>query len=234
MADAADADLLQSGKQAEVAAKLATGKQKKDAGDAAFKSGDVKAALRSYHESLLWIMGLDKTALPGYKAPEPPADGKEKEKEKSEVDDMLEKVHSNVAACHIKLGNWKRALEASDKTLKKNEDNYKAMFRKGKALGELGYFEKAEKVLSELLKKNPSDEAAIKAEMERLNAMDKVREKEHSKKYKGFLNKEKAKTEGLSGGDDDQMEPLSGGPVPSASIEEVPVEAEPADDDDDD
>ena len=30
------------------------------------------------------------------------------------------------------------------------------MFRKGKALGELGYVEKAEKVLKELLKKNPA------------------------------------------------------------------------------
>jgi hypothetical protein len=30
------------------------------------------------------------------------------------------------------------------------------MFRKGKALGELGFFEKAEKVLEELKTKNPS------------------------------------------------------------------------------
>jgi hypothetical protein len=40
--------------------------------------------------------------------------------------------------------------------LAKNENNYKAMFRKGKALGELGFFEKAEKVLEELKTKNPS------------------------------------------------------------------------------
>ena len=40
--------------------------------------------------------------------------------------------------------------------LAKNENNFKAMFRKGKALGELGFFEKAEKVLEELKTKNPS------------------------------------------------------------------------------
>jgi hypothetical protein len=38
--------------------------------------------------------------------------------------------------------------------LAKNENNYKVMFRKGKALGELGFFLKAEKVLEELKTKN--------------------------------------------------------------------------------
>jgi tetratricopeptide (TPR) repeat protein len=28
---------------------------------------------------------------------------------------MLEKIYSNMAACHIKNGNWKRALETADK-----------------------------------------------------------------------------------------------------------------------
>jgi hypothetical protein len=40
--------------------------------------------------------------------------------------------------------------------LAKNENNHKAAFRKGKAQAELGYVEKAEKTLAELLKKNPS------------------------------------------------------------------------------
>lgn len=28
---------------------------------------------------------------------------------------MLEKIYSNMAACHIKKGNWKRAVETADK-----------------------------------------------------------------------------------------------------------------------
>lgn len=39
-----------------------------------------------------------------------------------------------------------------------NENNYKALFRKAKGLGETGYFEKAEKILDDLLKKNESGE----------------------------------------------------------------------------
>lgn len=34
------------------------------------------------------------------------------------------------------------------------------MFRKGKALGELGYYERAEKVLEDLKTKNPSGECS--------------------------------------------------------------------------
>lgn len=37
------------------------------------------------------------------------------------------------------------------KALAKNDKNTKALFRKGKALGELGFFEKSEKILSDLL-----------------------------------------------------------------------------------
>ena len=36
--------------------------------------------------------------------------------------------------------------------LKYNPKNYKAMFRKARALKEQGYFEKAEKILEELIK----------------------------------------------------------------------------------
>lgn len=92
-----------------------------------------------------------------------------------QVDDILEKIYANMSACHLKNQNWKRAVETADKVrfrivdhttyiygtyslqaLAKNENNYKAMFRKGKALGEQGFFEKALKVLEELKKKNPS------------------------------------------------------------------------------
>jgi len=91
--------------------------------------------------------------------------------------------------------------------LAKNEGNYKAMFRKGKALGELGFFEKAEKVLEELKSKSSSglflvtciippnffclivpilDAPGATAEIARLRAIDQVREKAHKQKLKGL------------------------------------------------
>ena len=44
--------------------------------------------------------------------------------------------------------------------LSKNADNVKAKFRKGKALGELGFFEKASKILEDLLEANEKGSGA--------------------------------------------------------------------------
>ncbi|GBE87965.1 hypothetical protein BKA93DRAFT_793376 [Sparassis latifolia] len=176
---------------AEVLKKLNVAKEKKETGDQAFKAGELQNALRSYHEALLYLNGIDKTPLAPLTAQtEPVVDGAAKAKPKTEVDEMLEKIYSNQSACHLKRGNWKRAIETADKALTQNADNYKALFRKAKALGELGFFEKAEKILEDLLQKNPSDAPAINAELTRLRAIDKVREKVHNQKFKGFLNRE--------------------------------------------
>ncbi|PPQ76239.1 hypothetical protein CVT26_008147 [Gymnopilus dilepis] len=184
------------------AQKLATAKQKKETADEAFKQGNVKDALKSYHEALMYLLGLDKNALQSIGiAPQPasssdPTDGG-KIKEKTEVDEIVEKIYANMSACHLKNQNWKRAVETADKALAKNENNYKAMFRKGKALGEQGFFEKALK------------------EIARLKAIDDERERVHKKKMKGFLNKAEKKGEALF---DQSTEPTA---IKSGFIEEV-------------
>jgi len=80
------------------------------------------------------------------------------------------------------------------------------MFRKGKALGELGNFERAEKVLEDLAKKSPSgmcfsdflcfqrldsgniDAAAANAELTRLRSVDKERERQQDQKIRGLFS----------------------------------------------
>lgn len=175
--------------------KVQTAKQKKDTADQAFKNGDLTAALRAYYEALLFLKGLDKNALKSIgigassaPAPSSSTDGKDA-KEKTEIDDLEEKIHSNMAAVHIKKGTWHRAVDAADKALAKNENNYKAMFRKGKALGEQGFIERATKLLEEVKEKNPADTAAVDAELARLKVLDKERDKVSKQKLKGFLNK---------------------------------------------
>jgi len=94
--------------------------------------------------------------------------------------------------------------------LSKNEANSKALFRKAKALGELGYFEKAETVLNEIKKVSPSGELyldslqsisltneyallvvpypetpMVDAELARQKAMDRERQKVHDQKMRG-------------------------------------------------
>ena len=67
------------------------------------------------------------------------------------MDFLSEKIYSNMSQVHLKRGNWKRAIETADVALQLNKKNYKAAFRKARALKEQGYFEKAEKILVDLL-----------------------------------------------------------------------------------
>lgn len=172
----------------EVEGKISIAKQKKDTADAAFKEGNMPSALRSYHEALLYLQGLDKSILPGV-APSPPQSDDDKQK-RTEVDELIEKIYSNMSACHIKNSNWKRALESADKALAKNENNHKAQLRKGKAQAELGWYERAEKTLNDLINKNPSDVQAVKAELKRVRDAAAVLEKKHNQKMRGFLSRE--------------------------------------------
>ncbi|KAH6913178.1 hypothetical protein BKA70DRAFT_1262108 [Coprinopsis sp. MPI-PUGE-AT-0042] len=180
--------------------KLDTAKQYKETGDQAFKAGKVKEALGSYHSALMYLHGLDKNALQSVgMAPAAPTSSDDKDtKPKTEIDELLEKIYANQCACHLKNSNWARVIETADKAIAKNEANYKALFRKAKALGEQGFYEKAVKILTDVKSKSPADAAACDQELARLRAIDDEREKAHKKKLKGFLNKEKAKAAGLS------------------------------------
>ncbi|KAJ3515488.1 hypothetical protein NLJ89_g1718 [Agrocybe chaxingu] len=168
------------------AQKVSTAKQKKDTADQAFKLGNTKDALKAYHEALMYLLGLDKNALQSIGMAAKPVDGSSGE------------------------GKDKERTEA----LAKNESNYKAMFRKGKALGEQGFFEKALKVLEDLKAKNPSDTSLVDTEIARLRAIDNERERVHKQKMKGFLNKAEKKGASIS----DDVEPVA---IEAGFIEEV-------------
>ncbi|KIM67550.1 hypothetical protein SCLCIDRAFT_1210202 [Scleroderma citrinum Foug A] len=171
-----------------IESKIEIGRSKKDSGDVAFKEGDVKSALRAYHEALMYFVGIDRTALSALGIANNDSDVSEKER--NEVDVMVEKIHANTAACHIKQGNWKRALETAEKALAKNPANSKALFRKAKAQGELGFIEKAEETLLEAKKiSSPAEVPLVEAELARLRALDRERQKAADQRMRGFLSR---------------------------------------------
>lgn len=188
---------------------LATGKEKKDAGDVAFRKGEIKQALLSYHQALMYLQGIDKQGLPGIGPPPSDTPKTDSEESKSgtgsqsqsgeprtEADEMIEKVYSNMSACHIKNANWKRALDCAERALKKNPQNFKALFRKGKALGELGWLERAEKTFTDLKAQNPTDAQLVEQELARMKIQDAERERKANQKLRGFLSRDKDKGKG--------------------------------------
>jgi len=169
------------------------GKQKKEQGDAEFKLGHIKEAMRAYHEATMYLSGLDRSIMSAVASQGPKEDNEAPEKKRTEADELLEKIYANMCACHIKNGNWKRAVESADKALDRNPKNFKASLRKAKAQAELGWVEKAEKILTGLKDLSADDQKQVDAELARIRAADRVREKQHETKFKGFLAREKGK-----------------------------------------
>jgi len=174
-------------------AKLKTAQSKKDEGDAEFKSSNLQRALMFYHQALFYLKGLDSNTT-DVVAGNPGDQSATMSPEKKEINDLIEKVYLNMCACLIKQGKWQRAIDTAGKVLEKNADNVKAKFRKGKALGELGFFEKATAMLEELLQANDKgpDAPAIRAELQRFKVMEKAVTKKADTKMRGFLNKDKS------------------------------------------
>ncbi|KAJ3766418.1 hypothetical protein FB446DRAFT_776092 [Lentinula raphanica] len=169
--------------------KFEIAKKQKETGDIAFKEGKVKEALVSYHGALMYAQGLDKNAFKSMGMSDPAEAGQSK----TEVDEFLEKIYNNMSACHMKTGNWRRTQETAEKVLSKNDKNYKAMYRKAKALAEQGYLERAYKLYEDLITKNPSEATLYGQELSRYKAIDAQREKANNAKLKGFLNKAEKK-----------------------------------------
>ncbi|KAG9027572.1 hypothetical protein FRB95_007603 [Tulasnella sp. JGI-2019a] len=192
-------------KKEETEAKMKIGREKKEAGDKSFKEGDTKAALRQYHEAMMYVQGIDKSVLGAIDQSAKTEDGKSP---KTEADVLLEKLQSNICgesilvvctfcllilkpcheACHIKNENWKRAVETANQILKKSPENKKALLRKGKGLLGQGFTEKAVELFQTLEKQDPED-AEVKRELAAAKAADKAATSKGLKKFKGFLNK---------------------------------------------
>jgi len=75
----------------------------------------------------MYLQGIDKQGLPGIgplpgAASEPDAtEGKTTDsrsqvpEQRTEADDMIEKIYSNMSACHLKNSNWRRALDCAER-----------------------------------------------------------------------------------------------------------------------
>ncbi|EIN09705.1 TPR-like protein [Punctularia strigosozonata HHB-11173 SS5] len=202
----------------DVRVKIETAQKLKDQGDQAFKAGDARGALVHYHQSLMYVKGISRNTTDAMSG-----GANDGTRPKTEVDEFEEKIYANMSACHLKTENWRRAVETADQALKKNPDNWKAMFRKGKALGLQGYYEKATAILEDLAKKNPADEPAVSAELKRIRALDKEAEKKHNQKMKGWLSRDKGENwllgnQASSSTEDEEMEEIKSPAIQAAGL----------------
>ncbi|XP_030891500.1 zinc finger CCCH domain-containing protein 7B-like [Leptonychotes weddellii] len=109
-------------------------------GNDLFREKDYKQALVQYMEGLnvADYAASDQVALP---------------------QELLCKLHVNRAACYFTMGLYEKALEDSEKALGLDGENIRALFRKARALSELGRHKEAYECSSRCSLARPHDES---------------------------------------------------------------------------
>ncbi|PIA48443.1 hypothetical protein AQUCO_01400794v1 [Aquilegia coerulea] len=96
--------------------------------------------------------------------------------------------HLNIAACLIKLKRYDEAIAQCSIVLSEDENNVKALFRRGKARAELGQTDAAREDFQKARKYAPEDKAIIK-ELRLLAEHDKAVYQKQKEIYKGIFGK---------------------------------------------
>ncbi|XP_072889563.1 zinc finger CCCH domain-containing protein 7B [Hemitrygon akajei] len=79
---------------------------------------------------------------------------------------LLEHLYVNRATCYFSMGVYEKALEDCENALKLNEDNYRALYRKTRALNELGKHKEAYECIAKCSFAVPQDENVVKLTQE--------------------------------------------------------------------
>nr|XP_056722342.1 zinc finger CCCH domain-containing protein 7A [Euleptes europaea] len=81
-------------------------------------------------------------------------------------DEIVERMHVNRIVCYSKKGLHEKVLEDCGVVLKLNENNFRALYRKAKALKELGRYKEAYDAVAKCSLAVPQDESVIKLTQE--------------------------------------------------------------------
>lgn len=85
-------------------------------------------------------------------------DDEEEGKDETDAAKQLKaSIFLNIAACDIKLGELREAIEFCDKALEIEPQNQKALYRKGKALALLQEWDESKKIFQSLLQSDPEN-----------------------------------------------------------------------------
>ena len=84
----------------------------------------------------------------------------EDESDKKKAHELILTTHSNLALCHLKLGEHAECIRACDKALELDAKNEKCLFRRGQSYMSMSGFEEAIKDFQAVVKLNPANTAA--------------------------------------------------------------------------
>ncbi len=160
--------------------KVEAAMRKKEEGNGAFKNGNVLRALRKYEKALELV-----------KSEEGMSDD-----ERRSAKDLTLKVNGNMALIYLKKKEYEKCVEKATLVIKEDENNLKALGRRGMAYSLSGSYEKAKKDLLKAKKIEPTDKFVLKAIKENKRKIKMYREKQkklYGNMFGGSTEKEKEK-----------------------------------------
>ncbi|KAG7395872.1 hypothetical protein PHYBOEH_003076 [Phytophthora boehmeriae] len=170
-----------------VSEKIEEGDLLKRQGNLLVKSGEWKRALTSYAKVFAYVNGLSVQGDAMSQYAQGASDMSATEDQGHEIQALKAAVWSNMALCHLKLLTQpEKALGCCDKVLELEPTHSKARFRKAQALQQLSHFERAYKLLAELLEEEPKN-AGVRNEMRKLQLQKRQYDVEAREKEKNVF-----------------------------------------------
>ncbi|KAL6142200.1 hypothetical protein ACLB2K_060483 [Fragaria x ananassa] len=98
-------------------------------------------------------------------------------------------LHLNVAACYIKMGECRKAIETCNKVIEANPGHVKALYRRGMAFMAAGDFEEAKSDFNKMIQLDKSTEPDATAALLKVKQQEQEVEKKQRKQFKGLFDK---------------------------------------------
>lgn len=153
--------------------RLKLAEQKKERGNYLFsKLNDFPSAITIYTRSLRIL--------------DSGSHGGESDKKLQDIVDMKLKLYNNMAACQLKAEAYDAAIRSCDEVLKKQPENVKALFRKGKAYSSMGETSKAISFMRKAIKLEPESKKIHQELSLLVNKLKKEEQKEQAMYKKMF------------------------------------------------
>ena len=141
--------------------KLKTALAFKDEGNQLYKAKDFKKAMRKYHNAIMYLKGFDNDVhgTPSFlqaASVDPNSDKKIPPEMEQECIKANISIYNNLAACmlasqtHNTEADFEKVIKYTDIVLELDENNDKALFRKGQALRHIKAYDKAKETYEKL------------------------------------------------------------------------------------
>ncbi|XP_010504190.1 PREDICTED: peptidyl-prolyl cis-trans isomerase PASTICCINO1 [Camelina sativa] len=103
--------------------------------------------------------------------------------------DTRNMLHLNVAACLLKLGEWRKSIETCNKVLEAKPGHVKGLYRRGMAYIAGGEYDDARNDFNMMIKVDKSSEADATAALLKLKQKEQEAENKARKQFKGLFDK---------------------------------------------